>query len=399
MAETAALLADDVLPYKPIRQWVLSFPYPLRFLLAHNPQVVTTVLGIINRSISTHLIKKAGLDKTTAQTGAVTLIQRFGSALNLNVHFHMLFIDGVYQEKHNGKLRFHRVNAATNSELNTLVGTISQRVAGHLERQGLLVRDDESSYLTLDLQDDDSMQQLQGHSITYRIAVGPQQGRKVFTLQTIPSWEDDDFGSNQVGKIAGFSLHAGVATKTRERKKLERLCRYISRPAVSEKRLALTSQGKVRYALKTPYKDGTTHVVFEPLDFIAKLAALVPSPRPNLTRYHGVLAPNSKHRVNVTPAKRGKGSSRQGLQGTNSAESPVNEHREMTWAQRLKRVFNIDITICSRCGKAVRIVASIEDPLVISKILDHLETKFLAPVTANQLPEPRAPPQASLFDY
>ena len=101
-----------------------------------------------------------------------------------------------------------------------------------------MVRDDESSYLTLDLQDDDAMHQLQGHSITYRIAVGPQQGRKVFTLQTIPSWEDDDFGNNQVGKVAGFSLHAGVAIKTRERKKLERLCRYISRPAVSEKRLA-----------------------------------------------------------------------------------------------------------------------------------------------------------------
>ncbi|MFT6087467.1 MAG: hypothetical protein ACJA11_002719 [Glaciecola sp.] len=72
--------------------------------------------------------------------------------------------------------------------------------------------------------------------------MGPQQGREVFTLQTFSSWEDDDFGTNQVGKIAGFSLHAGVATKTRERKKLERLCRYISRPAVSEKRLTLTSQ-------------------------------------------------------------------------------------------------------------------------------------------------------------
>jgi|TARA_B110000503_G_scaffold135796_1_gene217007 hypothetical protein len=158
----------------------------------------------------------------------------------------MLFTDGVYQEKNNEYLRFHSVNAATTSELNTLVTTISQRVAGHLERQGLLVRDDESSYLQLDLQDDDAMLQLQGHSITYRIAVGPQQGRKVFTLQTIPSWEDDDFGNNRVGKVAGFSLHAGVATKTRERKKLERLCRYIARPPVSEKRLALTSQGNVR---------------------------------------------------------------------------------------------------------------------------------------------------------
>ena len=136
MAETAALLVDDVLPHKPIRQWVLSFPYPLRFLLASNPQVVTKVLGIVNRVIATHLTKKTGFKKATAHTGAVTLIQRFGSALNLNLHFHVLFIDGVYQQKNNGKLRFHRVNAPTANELNTLVATISQGVALHLERQG-----------------------------------------------------------------------------------------------------------------------------------------------------------------------------------------------------------------------------------------------------------------------
>ena len=68
------------------------------------------------------------------------------------------------------------------------------------------------------------MQQLQGHSITYRIAMGPHAGRKVFTLQTIPAWEEDDFGTDQLGRIGGFSLHAGVAVNTRERKKLERIC-------------------------------------------------------------------------------------------------------------------------------------------------------------------------------
>ncbi len=88
-------------------------------------------------------------------------------------------------------------------------------------------------------------------------------------------------------------MRPGVATKAHQRKKLERLCRYIARPAVSEKRLSLTGQGKVRYELKTPYRDGTTHIIFEPLDFIAKLAALVPKPRFNLTRFHGVFAPNS----------------------------------------------------------------------------------------------------------
>lgn len=85
------------------------------------------------------------------------------------------------------------------------------------------------------------------------------------------------------------SLHAGVMAEAHQRDKLERLCRYISRPAISEKRLALTANGQIRYELKTPYRNGTTHVIFEPLDFIAKLAALVPKPRVNLTRFHGLL--------------------------------------------------------------------------------------------------------------
>ena len=82
MADSAALLVDDVLPHQPIRQWVLSFPFQLRFLLANNPQAMGKVLGIVTRAISTHLIKKAGYKKSNAKTGSVTQIQRFGSALN-----------------------------------------------------------------------------------------------------------------------------------------------------------------------------------------------------------------------------------------------------------------------------------------------------------------------------
>ena len=195
--------------------------------------------------------------------------------------------------------------------------------------------------------------------------------------------------------MAGFSLHAGVAARADERNKLERLCRYISRPAVSEKRLSLTPNGNVRYQLKTPYRDGTTHVIFEPLDFIARLAALVPRPRVNLTRFHGVFAPNSKHRARVTPAKRGRGGQRS---ATKDMEEPTPAERRasMSWAQRLKRVFGIDIETCPACGGAVRIIASIEDPVVIEKILTHLERKNAA-ATAVRLPPSRAPPHASLF--
>ena len=88
MIESAALLVDTALPHQPMRQWVLSVPFPLRFLFASQPRVMGKVLGIVYRIISTYLIKKAGHSKKTARTGAVTLIQRFGSALNLNIHFH-----------------------------------------------------------------------------------------------------------------------------------------------------------------------------------------------------------------------------------------------------------------------------------------------------------------------
>ena len=116
-----------------------------------------------------------------------------------------------------------------------------------------------------------------------------------------------------------------------QRDKPDRLCRYISRRAVSVKRLALTANGQVRYELKTPYRNGTTHVIFEPLDFIAKLAALVTKPRVNLTRFHGVFAPNSKHRVQVTPAKRGKKPDTSDGHDTDWCDkSPAERHRAMT---------------------------------------------------------------------
>jgi len=227
------------------------------------------------------------------------------------------------------------------------------------------VRDDESAYLTMDSKDEDPMDTLIGYSITYRIATGPRQGRKVLTLQTLPAIDEPpDIG---VGNVAGFSLHAGVAAKANERDKLERLCRYITRPAVSEKRLSLTAHGQVRYSLKTPWNDGTTHVIFEPLDFMARLAALVPRPRVNLTRFHGVFAPNSKLRVLITPARRGKGRKTK-APAAPVDRTPTERHAAMTWAQRLKRVFNIDIATCQDCGGAMKVIACIEDPATIWRL-------------------------------
>jgi hypothetical protein len=173
------------------------------------------VLGIVYRCIATHLIKKAGFSHRTAQTGAVTLVQRSGSALNLNIHFHMLFLDGVYVERRDGSLRFRWVKAPMSAELTRLTEALARRIGRYFERQGLLERDAENSTLAGDELEAGPMAQLLGSSIT----------------------------------------------RADERQKLERLWRYISRPAIAAKRLSLTPNGNVRYQLKTPYRDGTTHVM------------------------------------------------------------------------------------------------------------------------------------------
>jgi len=274
--ESAALLVDDILPEVPIRQWVVSFPHALRFLFATRPAVMGEVLGIVYRVIATHLVKKAGETLGTASTGAVTLIQRFGSALNLNIHFHMLFLDGVYVEARE-RLRFRRVKAPERAELEALVQSVSERVGRHLERQGLLVRDAENGYLELEPEGEDALAPVLGSSITYRIALGPHQGRKAFTLRTLAPDPWGEEPSARVAQASGFSLHAGVLAEAGEREKLERLCRYIARPAVATRRLSLTAQGQVRYQLKTPYRDGTTHVLFEPVDCMAHIPVRHPS--------------------------------------------------------------------------------------------------------------------------
>ena len=177
-----------------------------------------------------------------------------------------------------------------------------------------------------------------------------------------------------------------VSCKAGQQKKLERLCRYITRPAISEQRLSIAGNGNVIYALKTPYSDGTTHVVLSPLEFIGRLAALIPKPRVNLTRFHGVFSPNSKLRKKVVPAKP--------LQNKPSSDKPGVYGQN--WAQRLKRVFAIDIEKCEKCGSKMKVIASIEDPDVIDKILKHLGLVQSSRLRSS--PHNRSPPE-NMFEH
>ena len=222
----------------------------------------------------------------------------------------MIFLDGVYLPAGtSASAVFRSLPAPRRTELQALVEQIAARVGRLLEKRGVVERDTEHAWLTRD-GEAGVLDDLIGPSITYRIALGPRAGQKLFTLQTLPARpETDDHRS--VATAGGFSLHAGVAIEPHQRARLERLCRYVSRPSVSTQRLSLTASGQVRYTLKTPYRDGTTHIVLEPLELMARLAALVPPPRMHLTRFHGVFAPHSKLRAVVTPARRGVGAMKQ----------------------------------------------------------------------------------------
>jgi len=165
----------------------------------------------------------------------------------------------------------------------------------------------------------------------------------------------------------GFSLNAAVACQPHERDRLERLCRYITRPAICLNRLSTHSAGQVVYRLEHPFRDGTTHALSSPKDFIARLAALVPRPGCHLTRYHGVFAPNSAFCRSVVPdsAKHRRRKAKIPSRGSDEQKPPKNDPIDqsdppispLTWTQRLKRVFEFDITLCPYCGGRLRVIA------------------------------------------
>ena len=141
MSQTAAHLVDLVIPYVPVAQWVLSLPIPLRVLLAAQPELVTAVLQVVQRVVTGHLLDGAQLKADEGHGGAVTLIQRFGSAANLNIHLHCLVLDGVYRRGADGAPSFVEVVAPTDDELHALLRTVITRLMKVLTRRGVLVEE------------------------------------------------------------------------------------------------------------------------------------------------------------------------------------------------------------------------------------------------------------------
>lgn len=389
MSETAAHLVDAVLPINPIRQWVISFPFPIRLCLAVRPKIMAKALNITHTAISAYYRKKAKLPKSNAKTGAVTLIQRFGGSLNVNVHFHQLFVDGTYElGEQKEPVGFHFAKPPSVKEIDQVLNSIITRLTRYLERQKIIVKDEDDNF-QLPIPEEDTFARLQASSITYRFATGPSKGKKAMVLKA-PIDGDHNSNGGLVAKNSGFSLHAGVACHINERWKLEKICRYIARPAVAEERLSTNVRGEVIYRFKKPWDDGTAAIKLTPMEFMERLAALVPRPRVHLTRFHGVLAPHYKYRKQIVP----KPKIETQLEVVTNCQRQTTNPKSISWAQLLKRVFNFDISACPRCGGKVRIISAIEDPKTIRKILDHLGI----PSSPPRLRSGPAPPLSDQID-
>jgi hypothetical protein len=458
MADTAAQLVDRVLPEVPIRQWVLSFPFALRFRMAHDSRLTREVLGLFIRTVFSSLRRRARVQWGLArsQCGAVTFVQRFGDAFRLNVHAHSLVLDGVYARAAMGLLRFYPLPPPTDAEVARVASRVAKQTKRLLERRGIgdSAEPGEADPLA---EQDPLLAELYAASIASRVASGPRAGQRLLRLgdridpEMLPALEGERCAS-----ASGFSLHANVAVPARDRPRLERLCRYAGRPALATERLSRLDDGRLLYRLKQRWRDGTTHVVLEPSELLEKLAALVPPPRFHLVRYHGILGPCASERDRVVPGATGprpstlpsaSAASRDaaigaslpgrnwtdsadpvdltpelGIQGlahphesrqesislalpfgaeapalldrTSAANPRLPRPRRLSWAELLRRVFAIDVLACPRCEGRLRLLAAIHSEGAAQSILGCLGLATRAPPIATARCDPSDPEAA-----
>ena len=172
--------------------------------------------------------------------------------------------------------------------------------------------------------------------------------------------------------LEGFDLHANVWVSANDRAGVERLCRYVLRPPFAQERLRRRGDGRVALELKRAWHDGTRELVFEPLEFLERLAAMTPRPETNLLICHGVLAPRARWRARVVVYGRMARGSTPALAPAPDGAREQTKPRAWTWAALMQRAFGIDVLACPHCGGRLRLIATLHDPVVIRKILAQL---------------------------
>ncbi len=354
MAQTAAHLVERVIPWVPTRQWVVSVPVPLRYWMAASQDLTATVHTIIRTTIGQYYVNQAvtrGVPRDKVHPGSVTFIQRFGSAINVNVHYHVVFLEGIYLDRPDQGLkpRFLQGDPPSDADITAVVQKISRRVIRKLRQLGYLEAGIDAVITGYDPLVDDApeLARTMAASVQQRIAFGERAGQKVRRIGSGIGAEGEApmLTGTRCASVQGFSLHANTQVPAHRRDQLERLIRYTARGAVSLERLAQDANGDLVYTFTHPWSDGTTGIRLSPVELLEKLATLVPLPRMHLVRYGGCLAPHSHLRGAIIPTSR--------QQGMDEEETDTGSPR-WSWARLLKRVFALDMARCPWCQRGDR---------------------------------------------
>jgi len=414
MTDTAAQLRDRLMPQAPYRQWVLSFPFPLRFHLARDNTFFSAMLrGFVRTVFAWQRRRGRALGVADGQPAAVALLQFFGSALQLHPHIHAQFPDGLWVPGQAQTMTFAELPPPTDEDVAALTHKVARRLT-KVARRYLAEREDEWHDL-------DDEQAARDHCL--QTALRPP----VRPPPLLPLGEPLPSGPTSkplCAQVSGFSLHAATHVDAADREGLERLCKYGLRPPFAQDQLSILPDGRVRYELRRPWPtpSGVTELVFEPLQLMRRLASLIPPPYMNTVRYFGAFAGRSKYRARLplTPEAQATTAtttnacciptgdpgdnpqlaldlSDETTQGSDEPASevtmpvpPVPRGPRTPWAVLIKRAFGVDPKTCEKCGAEMVVMAMITAPQILDRILTHLGLPTHPPPVAPARQDPQS---------
>jgi hypothetical protein len=370
MADTAVHLEERVLPCVRIRHWICSLPWGLRALLGYDRElcakVVSAFVGELSRSLKKRAKRELGLASVEdAHTGAVCAVQRTDGALRLNVHLHVLALDGVYvRDTESGALVFEELGTPSHVEVLDVARRTAEGIDRLLRKSGRSLEREGDEPVPELLSDEPSLASCyaaaaQGISVSGERAGKPQL-RLVFGTGASP--EGAELNPDEpVAEHLGVNVHAKQWVDGRDRRQLERLCRYVTRPPVAQERLERLADGRLELRLKHPWRDGTGAILLEPDDLMVRLVSAVPPPRWHLLRYFGVISSHSRLRREVVPHPPADPSATapppapgDQLELELDADADDEPAPRKRWAWLLRHVFQADLDICPRCGGPMR---------------------------------------------
>jgi hypothetical protein len=402
MADTAVHLEQAVLPAVPIRHWICTLPWGLRALLGYDrklcAEVVRVFMAEVDRSLRWRAKRELGLASvSSAHTGGVVAVQRTDSALRLNVHMHALVLDGVYVHDGNdprAPLEFLALPTPTHADISGVASRTAARVEKILRAQGRSLDPglDDGAPPGL-CHDEPGLAACYAASAQGISVSGERSGKPPLRL-IVPLDPPDPARPRAAGatdeliaEVRGVNIHAAQVVDGRDRRRVERICRYITRPPVAQERLDQRPDGKLELGFKKAWRDGTRALLFEPLDLIARLVAAVPPPRWHLLRYFGVLSSHSSRRPLVVPkppadASSSKPPPARGDQLELLGESDDARVPRKRWAWLLAHVFAADMDHCPRCSGPMRWAEVATSRAAITRLLAQHGLGPRAPPTA-----------------